>query len=265
VADNGFVMVSRDMLYAPRLSAHARFVWIVLQSHANEAGECWPSQERLAELTGLSKPTIRHCLDCLIAAGAIERRRSAHANHYRVQRKVSSPCEEVQEQVSSPCTGKNLSPEGGQRKESYPCEDEQRKESFLPGEKNLPLQRKDSFPERDSENENHRTRLILSPPEELGAFDRILRRAPGYEPSAEFYEKVVERYRTVDLSEEALKLVGWLGEPPQRKKGRTANTATIFNWLKRATTDRPQEYRNGTHRNGTRSVDTVDALAKYDG
>jgi hypothetical protein len=73
-----------------------------------------------------------------------------------------------------------------------------------------------------------------TPPEALRAFDQLLQRAPGYEPSPEFYEKVLERYRGVDLSEEALKLVGWLAAPPQRRAKRTANTATILNWLKRA-------------------------------
>jgi hypothetical protein len=85
------------------------------------------------------------------------------------------------------------------------------------------------------------------PPEELRGFDLILQRAPGYAPTAEFYEKILERYRGVDLGEEALKLAGWLNDPRQRAKRRTANAATILTWLKRAATDPSrQEYRNGT-------------------
>lgn len=243
--ESGFVMVPRDVLYDTRLSAHARLMWIVLQSHADAEGRCWPSHERLAELTGLSKPTVRHCLDCLVAAGLLGRERTAHANHYRVQGKESFPC-----------TGKKLSSAPESRGKKVSSEGEQRKDSFLAEEKNLPLQRKEIFPEREPLNETHRTRLRerdvnarssrsreASAPAELTAFDSRLRGQAGYAPTAQFYVIVSTKYGHLDLVEEAEKMAGWLGTQRARK----CSTAFVLNWLKKTAQEAAQPPRAPAH------------------
>lgn len=141
-------MVPRDVLYNARLSAHARLVWIVLQSHANDGGECWPSLERLAELTGLSRPTVKGCLDCLVAAGLVSREHSAHANHYRLHSQESLPCGTVKD---------------------VDCEQVQSKEICTQSKATLPRTVKKLYSndnhrtitiERDSENEIHMAAIV---------------------------------------------------------------------------------------------------------
>lgn len=60
----------------PELSDRARHVGLVLYSYAhNETGECWPSFDTLAKLTGKSLDTVRRGLNELKAAGFIQIKR----------------------------------------------------------------------------------------------------------------------------------------------------------------------------------------------
>ncbi|WP_311590802.1 helix-turn-helix domain-containing protein [Trueperella bernardiae] len=71
MSTTGFAAVPRWLL-TQGLSAHALAVYVVLSAHAARDGSCWPSQGRIAEIVGLSRPTVRKALDELRAADAVE-------------------------------------------------------------------------------------------------------------------------------------------------------------------------------------------------
>lgn len=71
MSTTGFAAVPRWLL-TQNLSAHALAVYVVLSAHAARDGSCWPSQGRIAEIVGLSRPTVRKALDELREAGAVE-------------------------------------------------------------------------------------------------------------------------------------------------------------------------------------------------
>lgn len=57
----------------------AKYVLLAIAKHADEQGECYPSGERLAKLTGLSRRTVLRKIDWLEKAGylSIQRRTNA--------------------------------------------------------------------------------------------------------------------------------------------------------------------------------------------
>lgn len=76
----------------------------------------------------------------------------------------------------------------------------------------------------------------------------------NYRPTAEFFDKVIEKYKHVDLDEESLKMADWL----QRHPRRDASNAFILGWLGRAAEHLPAQ-RNGNgkdyaYANGRRGV-----------
>lgn len=71
MSTTGFAAVPRWLL-TQHLSAHALAVYVVLSAHAARDGSCWPSQGRIAEIVGLSRPTVRKALDELRTVGAVE-------------------------------------------------------------------------------------------------------------------------------------------------------------------------------------------------
>lgn len=54
-------------------SAREIAVYGALALHADENGQCWPSAGRLAELAGISVPTVHKALDRLVELGAVTR------------------------------------------------------------------------------------------------------------------------------------------------------------------------------------------------
>ena len=70
-------MSSRATRWALRTNAPplAKLVLVALADHANRAGECYPGQRRLVELTGISPRQVRRCLATLGELGLIHRDR----------------------------------------------------------------------------------------------------------------------------------------------------------------------------------------------
>lgn len=100
------------------------------------------------------------------------------------------------------------------------------------------------------------TATAVAPTETLQEFHGILSRFPEYQPSAEFYRKVAEKYGALDLVEEALKIADWLPTPGARKKHRTCTTRFVLDWLHRSL-ERTQEVANGVHRIGPARGDSA--------
>ena len=73
------------------LSPHARLLLRILKDHARGTGQCWPGQQRLAELSGLSERTVRRHLAALVTAGLVTVRRSGlmRTNRYHLRPSVS--------------------------------------------------------------------------------------------------------------------------------------------------------------------------------
>nr|WP_256493312.1 helix-turn-helix domain-containing protein [Endozoicomonas sp. SCSIO W0465] len=55
-----------------RLNTTQMLALILLASYANAQGECWPSQNTMAKLLNLSRPTVNQCLKKLEQEGFIE-------------------------------------------------------------------------------------------------------------------------------------------------------------------------------------------------
>lgn len=80
-----FARVSSVALRDRRLSTRDKMVYVALCDHADITGRCWPSVDRLRDLSGLGKTAVHAGLDQLEALGYIERiKRSATSNLYRV-------------------------------------------------------------------------------------------------------------------------------------------------------------------------------------
>jgi hypothetical protein len=92
----------------------------------------------------------------------------------------------------------------------------------------------------------------VEPPEELREFDERLQKMPGYNPSADFYRIVLEKYRHLDLNEQAFLMAEWQADPNRNKKKRKGTTLFVVNWLKGALRDSPIQFaaRAGGARNG---------------
>jgi hypothetical protein len=73
--DTSFETLQRD-LFASGMAAvigpNAFVVWLAIKAHAdNNTGVCWPSVRKLAEVTGLSSPTVQKCLKTLTDANLL--------------------------------------------------------------------------------------------------------------------------------------------------------------------------------------------------
>lgn len=90
---------------------------------------------------------------------------------------------------------------------------------------------------------------ILDVPAPLAGFHAVLVGTPGYAPSPAFFEQVTERYGSLDLRQEALKMQSWLADPARNRRHRSATTKFILGWLERDESEAP----NGPppHANGT--------------
>jgi hypothetical protein len=72
IAERGpFEMIPHWLLYENTVSALAIRLYLVLRQHADAEAKCWPSRQRLADLLGVSLPTVDKAKDQLISCGAI--------------------------------------------------------------------------------------------------------------------------------------------------------------------------------------------------
>lgn len=69
--------------YDMSLSSPMKPVLVALADMADEAGTCFPGQERIASMTGLSVRTVARALEKLEALGLIERRRRSDGYGHR--------------------------------------------------------------------------------------------------------------------------------------------------------------------------------------
>jgi DNA-binding transcriptional regulator YhcF (GntR family) len=67
--DTTFQTMQRDLFtsgIAAQIGMNSFGVWQAIKSHADkETGECWPSQRRLGEMTGLSLGAVNKCVETL--------------------------------------------------------------------------------------------------------------------------------------------------------------------------------------------------------
>ncbi|MBS6101022.1 MAG: helix-turn-helix domain-containing protein [Actinomyces sp.] len=69
----GFHMMPRSIDSDDRLTVYARSVLMALSSRANEAGECWPSLDTIAQDAKVSKSTVQRAIKQLIECGYISK------------------------------------------------------------------------------------------------------------------------------------------------------------------------------------------------
>lgn len=74
-------------------------------------------------------------------------------------------------------------------------------------------------------------------PAPLAGFHAVLVGTQGYAPSPAFFEQVTERYGSLDLRQEALKMQSWLADPAHNRRHRSATTKFILGWLEREAAD----------------------------
>lgn len=72
MSENGRFAIIPHALFG-KGSARELAVYGALALHADENGQCWPSAGRLAELVGVSVPTVHKALDRLVELGAVTR------------------------------------------------------------------------------------------------------------------------------------------------------------------------------------------------
>lgn len=93
-------------------SQSAKFLLLILANYADNAGMCWPSQERLAADTEMTDRGIRKCLALLVEKGLVqvdERRGTSGVRKTNVYRLAlperGSSCEDDYRNVVPPSTG----------------------------------------------------------------------------------------------------------------------------------------------------------------
>ena len=83
-----------DFVNDPSLRPSDRFVLLAIADHADDEGLAWPGQDRLAELTGYSRPTVSAAVKRLEAHGRIETSRKVRmSNRYRLRSRSRSACD----------------------------------------------------------------------------------------------------------------------------------------------------------------------------
>lgn len=58
--------------YSLKLPSTTKFVLVTLAEHADDDGECWPLQTRIAEMTGLTDRAVRYVIHGLKASGLLK-------------------------------------------------------------------------------------------------------------------------------------------------------------------------------------------------
>ena len=77
---------------------------------------------------------------------------------------------------------------------------------------------------------------ISDVPAAVADFHAVLEGTQGYAPSAALFDQITERYGSLDLREEALKMRSWLADPERNTRQRSATEKFILGWLKREET-----------------------------
>jgi Uncharacterized membrane-associated protein/domain len=90
VSAGGFTQVPNCILRDPKLSSHAKIAYSMLLSYAWNNNFVFPGQERLAEDTGTSQPTISRAVQELEEKGFLEiqRRGQGKTNVYILKYRV---------------------------------------------------------------------------------------------------------------------------------------------------------------------------------
>lgn len=83
--NSGFSMLPNWAVDDDRLGGYDLLVYMALIRHADNAGVCWPSLERIAKIARCSQPTVSKSLNALEQLGYIRRVKSdGRANRYHV-------------------------------------------------------------------------------------------------------------------------------------------------------------------------------------
>jgi len=80
----GFTAVPNWLVMTQSVNATAKMVYLVLASHADREGFCWPSHQTIAAEAGVSVDTVQRALIALRGVGALSWTRSRTSNRYRV-------------------------------------------------------------------------------------------------------------------------------------------------------------------------------------
>lgn len=60
-----FTMICNDFLESNKLNGYEKLIFIILKKFANDNGECFPSLQKLTEISGFSKKTVQRVLKSL--------------------------------------------------------------------------------------------------------------------------------------------------------------------------------------------------------
>ena len=91
-------------------SPMAKLVLLKLADHADEAGECFPSIERIATDTEMNERSVRRHLEVLEAAGLIDRRTRGRGKVYRLNVAAKPDTESGNEQLTPDTESANTAP-----------------------------------------------------------------------------------------------------------------------------------------------------------
>ena len=250
---------------------------LALANHANRDSVCWPKIRVLAEEIRLTARQTKDLLAKLEAAGEIEIRRNTsgekYASNYLV--KVGSDC------ITWPDgpPARRVKPGAGTGEAGFTRKPKRVKSSVKTGEVQFTptgeVQRERVKPGAGTgeagcivykESEPSNEPSIDSPSEnpytvrpELEGFHSELQGLPGYRPTERFFRQVLDKYRGVDLVEEAMGMAAWLNTPSDKLKGRTPLQAGrqctplfVLRWLGRSLTRlQDQEAASHDRSNGT--------------
>ena len=74
---------------------------------------------------------------------------------------------------------------------------------------------------------------ILDVPAAVADFHAVLVGTQGYEPSPALFDQITERYGSLDLRQQALKIRSWLADPTRNRRQRSATAKFILGWFER--------------------------------
>jgi hypothetical protein len=115
----GFASIPRWILYDEQLSANAKLVYVVLSSHVGANDTAWPSHQRIADLLGVSKTTVKKMLAELKLRGLVSWTRRADpaggldTNAYSLTVDTPGGVGQNPTQVGREATGGRASGDGG--------------------------------------------------------------------------------------------------------------------------------------------------------
>ena len=103
------------------LPTTVKFVLIALADHADDDGECWPSQSRIAEMTGLTDRTVRYVLHGLSLSGLVKTGGGkGHRGHTSLALEVEEITDDLAQIIAKECV--STSKKKGVKSEGRPHE-----------------------------------------------------------------------------------------------------------------------------------------------